>query len=364
MKEKITLEEIQKWRRRWKGKEGIIDELLKILGRDEPDISKDDSESYERLKKASDLLINNIEGYEEKEVKYPEVFYSLDLRGIDLSDRDVIGIDFKSARLQASKFNNSQFKDVKFYFADLREVEFKETSFENVTFIKTFLQGAFFWNPKRVSNVNFEMSFVEGTDFIDMDLTSCIFQDARFGEESVNIEFGPTIHSTYFKNCKFIPHWRDYLKDKSKWKSLIHHLFQPWFYTNFSDVNIDAADTVLAPDLYRYVKDQQYLRRFKQNHPNWYWLWKWTCGCGNSLLLWVIWCFLIILGFSLIYPDVIYDGSKHYCPLYYSFRTFMSLGFGDFAEIRGWIVIEIILGYVMLGGLISIFSNKLARRSG
>jgi hypothetical protein len=28
-----------------------------------------------------------------------------------------------------------------------------------------------------------------------------------------------------------------------------------------------------------------------------------------------------------------------------------------------WVMLEVILGYIMLGGLISIFANKLARRS-
>jgi hypothetical protein len=46
-----------------------------------------------------------------------------------------------------------------------------------------------------------------------------------------------------------------------------------------------------------------------------------------------------------------------------------TLGFGDITpKVDQWflqivVTIEVVLGYIMLGGLISIFSNKLARRA-
>ncbi|MCH8291504.1 ion transporter [Candidatus Poribacteria bacterium] len=53
--------------------------------------------------------------------------------------------------------------------------------------------------------------------------------------------------------------------------------------------------------------------------------------------------------------------------MYYSVVTFTTLGFGDIVPKTAWarffVTFEVILGYVMLGGLIGIFANKLARRS-
>ena len=53
--------------------------------------------------------------------------------------------------------------------------------------------------------------------------------------------------------------------------------------------------------------------------------------------------------------------------LYYSVVTFTTLGFGDITPktlpTAMVVTIEVFVGYVMLGGLISIFANKLARRS-
>jgi hypothetical protein len=52
---------------------------------------------------------------------------------------------------------------------------------------------------------------------------------------------------------------------------------------------------------------------------------------------------------------------------YFSIVTFTTLGFGDVVadntSARILVTLEVILGYIMLGGLISIFANKLASRS-
>jgi hypothetical protein len=51
---------------------------------------------------------------------------------------------------------------------------------------------------------------------------------------------------------------------------------------------------------------------------------------------------------------------------YYSVVTFTTLGFGDIipktTTAAFCVTIEVILGYVMLGGLITIFASKLSRR--
>ena len=54
---------------------------------------------------------------------------------------------------------------------------------------------------------------------------------------------------------------------------------------------------------------------------------------------------------------------------YYSIVTFTTLGFGDVTPqptewlMQLYLTIEVILGYIMLGGLISILATKLARRA-
>jgi len=85
-------------------------------------------------------------------------------------------------------------------------------------------------------------------------------------------------------------------------------------------------------------------------------------------------CRFFVVMFGLIY---FYLGDEHITPatlcpslltmIYYSVVAFTTLGFGDIAPVSPtgaiFVMIEVILGYIMLGGLISIFTNKLARTS-
>ena len=64
------------------------------------------------------------------------------------------------------------------------------------------------------------------------------------------------------------------------------------------------------------------------------------------------------------------DYGAHKAPLsslYFSIVTLTTLGFGDVLPADGWaqgaVLAEVVLGYVMLGGLLSIFADKMARRA-
>ena len=126
----------------------------------------------------------------------------------------------------------------------------------------------------------------------------------------------------------------------------------------------------------RFLQDQDYLESFQEKYPNWYKLWWLFADCGRSITRWALWSLFFALAFAAIYffgfgPDA-FDfptqlGWKYWTLCYYSIVTFTTLGFGDITPLNPWaafwITIEVIFGYIMLGGLISIFANKLARRS-
>jgi len=74
--------------------------------------------------------------------------------------------------------------------------------------------------------------------------------------------------------------------------------------------------------------------------------------------------------FALIFSFVEVDYGDHptsFSPLYYSFVTLTTLGYGDVvpsspgAQVVS--VVEVVVGYVALGGLLSIFATKMARRA-
>ena len=150
----------------------------------------------------------------------------------------------------------------------------------------------------------------------------------------------------------------------------------------------------------RFAQDQEYIEEFRSSwwRKPLYWLWLIFADCGRSFSLWAVWSVVFALMFGLLYAgNPIFDwlpdnwkpivslehvglqsneagvvNTQHRKPTgftlyYFSIVTFTTLGFGDVTPLNlageVWITIEVILGYIMLGGLISILANKLARRS-
>jgi hypothetical protein len=93
-----------------------------------------------------------------------------------------------------------------------------------------------------------------------------------------------------------------------------------------------------------------------------------------SFTRWALWSLFFAVFFAILYmiigPDSFMSNPGKYTWFsffYYSIVTFTTLGLGDINPIK-WlteiiVTVEVILGYLMLGGLISILANKLARRS-
>ena len=153
------------------------------------------------------------------------------------------------------------------------------------------------------------------------------------------------------------------------------------FYLDSEDV-----DGVSNPAFKRYVADQQFIRALAKQHPWFARLWYLSSDYGRSLSLWFLWSMVIAVGVGVVFatygpladslladllgplrPTFREDFGTGFTPFYFSIVTFTTLGFGDVlpSNLAGeiWVLIEVLLSYIMLGGLISIISNKLARRS-
>ncbi len=152
-----------------------------------------------------------------------------------------------------------------------------------------------------------------------------------------------------------------------------------WRGTVLMETHLDKA-LYVDPLLERAAKDQYYLYVLKyRNRRNpicrlFFGLWWITCNFGKSPLIWATWSIFLALGFAFVYYQLGEDAFARSkldwsfpTLVYYSVVTFTTLGFGDVipkTQEAAWLVMaEVIVGYVMLGGLISIFATKLARRS-
>lgn len=127
----------------------------------------------------------------------------------------------------------------------------------------------------------------------------------------------------------------------------------------------------------RFADDQDYLEEFREAHPFSYFVWLTLTDCGRSMTRVALWTQAISITFGLIYFALGQnafeinnpDGLKWnlFTAIYYSVVTFTTLGFGDITPntplAAGIVIMEVAIGYVMLGILISILATKVARRS-
>lgn len=261
---------------------------------------------------------------------------------------------------------------------------FSKTHFQQVAdFNETrFSENGVFRNAIFQDTVHFKAAFFSNAlDFVQAQCSeTVIFNEATF------------LGKTDFTAARFavaVSYRQVSFTSDTIWQSLLnklrHQSEQPTeFYLNNEDIN-----GVLNPFFKRYVADQQFIRAFKEKNPLWAFVWKWSSDYGRSLALWALWSLLIALSFSVVYmpsptwyPEWLQETTPQFHQainleanenltfwksFYFSIVTFTTLGFGDVVaantSARILVTLEVMFGYIMLGGLISIFANKLASRS-
>ena len=261
---------------------------------------------------------------------------------------------------------------------------FSETRFQQVTDFNDaqFSANAIFRNAIFKDATHFNRTiFAKKLDFVQARFSdNAVFSESTFRGETDFTAARFAVTASYRNvsfNANTIWHW---LRHK-----FTHQAVQPTeFYLDSEDIN-----GVLNPFFKRYVADQQFIRAFKEKHPVWALIWRWSSDYGRSLGLWALWSLLIALSFSFVYmpapmwfPTWLQETMPQFHQVtvtdsngdltfwksfYFSIVTFTTLGFGDVVaantSARILVTLEVIFGYVMLGGLISIFANKLASRS-
>ena len=142
---------------------------------------------------------------------------------------------------------------------------------------------------------------------------------------------------------------------------------------NWLGADIRNVDFCGAYMVRRFIMDENFLYEFRTQSRFsgvLYKVWWITSDCGRSFLRWGLWTAGVAFFFALIFSLLEVDYGDHpttFSPLYYSFVTLTTLGYGDVvpassaAQIVS--VVEVIVGYVALGGLLSIFATKMARRA-
>jgi hypothetical protein len=302
----------------------------------------------------------------------------------------------KDARFRRAKFTGeANFWQAKFSgWANFWSAQFSgKPDFGQAQF-----SGNAYFEHAQFKNVNFQLAKFSGKAYFRDAKFSGVsdFKKAKFLEdanfENIEIEKFSSIKmiDTYFYNVsglfEFVEENDKVFKKLRKRSWTLKTEFLP---KNFKLI---LGDGVMAryPVIARQIRDDIYLMdkrernsKMKGKKKCWYkslyFLWWLFANYGRSFKRWAVWS----LGFALIFAIIFYlyflespsnfqtvyisEGFKPFSFFYYSVVTFTTLGFGDIVPKCGWlqlwVMLEVILGYIMLGGLISIFANKLARRS-
>jgi hypothetical protein len=291
--------------------------------------------------------------------------------------------DFRGAQFgKNSYFSGAKFEqEVIFTKAQFKNAYFRETQFEkNAYFIMSrFEKNVYFMRAQFQNDADFRgAQFEKNADFNKCHFASPgDFREVRYWPDTISQSW-----RRWFLHFRSL--WREAEDGSEQPRKVIKWLLpktapasKPQSPTEFF-LESQNVDEVTNPMFKHYIADQQYIRAFKQTHPFWAKIWRWTSDYGRNLWLWAFESLVLAIIFGFIYrfgfPEgFIYTNERLgqkvglLSCLYYSMVTFTTLGFGDIVASDSWarlvVAIEVALGYLMLGGLISIFANKLARRA-
>lgn len=248
-------------------------------------------------------------------------------------------------------FNNAKFKEKSFFIAAVfgKNADFGNTIFDDfVSFTLSkfgedaYFSGATIHGTTNYAQTKFVRANLSGLDLQRADLRGSVLENTRVSGVSY-----PKGTLTAMKNmpCR----------------------------------GINASTCFGSPRFKKFVQHQDFIEELRESKSGQiiFTIWWLFSDCGRSLMKWFIW----LAGFVLIFACQYYAmGIEHFkiaelsheclnfeTYLYYSVVTATTLGFGDVIpksiEAARWVMAEVVIGYIMLGGLISIFTTKFVERS-
>jgi uncharacterized protein YjbI with pentapeptide repeats len=309
----------------------------------------------------------------------------LDLRGIpllnqDLSDLDLSGYDLSYANLNQSNLTGTVFGHSKFHEASLEQAILDECEFigsdlsyaglnecsakrcgfggadlSHASMINADLSDATL-SRSRLVHADLRASNLENARLSEADLSWAIFTRAKLSKSDLKHS---NVNKTSFELADMQGTRLLGIKNFKKAK---------WIGADIRGLDLRGAYLVR-----RYIADENYLHEFQAGsrfHRAVYLLWWVSSDCGRSLLRWFVLMLCATLAFAAIYTQLDIDYGEHvtfFSPIYFSFVTLTTLGYGDAVPAslaaQIFVTLQAVTGYMGLGGLLSILGNKMARRA-
>ncbi|MCJ7546994.1 MAG: pentapeptide repeat-containing protein [Deltaproteobacteria bacterium] len=312
-----------------------------------------------------------------------------DLSGASLTGANLSGAHLTGANLSGANLMIANLSGALLWGADLSGANLGIANLSGASLDGVNLSGKNLWGAN-LSGASLKGANLSGAILMQADLSEANLMIANLSEADLwgaNLS-GANRWDVFYTTDEFFARltkwWIPFLVQHiSLWQyvPLIKDVIKkkkPIKVTNFLGIDTTTIDGSKNPVLKRHIQDYQFVQAFKKKSwfHKWFFypLWKYTCDCGRSLLLWLIWSLGFVVIFSIIYSSHLHWFKQSaelgwFDVLYFSVVTFTTLGFGDVTPHHGnvaaqsWIMIEVAIGYIMLGGLVSILANKLARRA-
>lgn len=297
------------------------------------------------------------------------IFRMAQLKKVRLDNSDLHHTNFVHVKLQKVNLTQSRLDHAILDEAKVKKCDFSHASMQRVEMRKALFEDA------RVKDADMTGANLENATFSDVKLARTILEEGRlngvnFRDASLKETrmTGANLKGADLRNTDL--RWAD-MRDTNVAKVRYNR------WSKYQGIRLDGSYS--SPAFVRFAKDQEFIEEVRgERHDLHYWLiyvpWLVSSDCGRSLGLWAGWSVLIATVFAykfwLMGPEHFSVGQLEFSlrtMIYFSVVTFTTLGYGDILPktdaAAAWVVAEVVIGYMMLGGLIAIFSNKLARRA-
>lgn len=279
----------------------------------------------------------------------------------DFSNMLIQGFDFTNSVLTKSSFEGADLMMTDFSRSRLNDAKFDNVNLRYTTFISCNMKGA------TLISADLTSADLSGSDLSSVDLSKANLTSADLSQANLNLV---DLSGAKLDGAKF--------SIRKRWKRITDA-----FKGNLQDNHCIGCRVETAygnERLKKMLKEEAFVEEFALEHPWLYKLWIVTSDCGRSIGLWLLWLFITINAFAVAYFGAGVDAfnftdkigpmasQEHYLLyVYYSIVTFTTLGFGDITPVTPLamfiVILEVIVGFIMLGLLISLLANKVASRS-
>ena len=298
---------------------------------------------------------------------------AIDLAAANLKQMNLEGVNLATADLKKANLAFANFKSANLAFADLESAIFSYGNFEGANFSAANLENAY------MEDANLKGANFSGANFKNARLANSSLRDAYLVDARMD---GANLSAANFRNANLSSvvfdqkiMWPLIKASRFNLKKVWHRRYDILLDTTIRCKGINATTCFGSQRFKLFLQDQDFLEEFMEK--KWgkqiFFIWWLFADCGRSLVRWAGWSLAFALLFAFVFWllgtdafEAKYLEFNFLTTFYYSVVTFTTLGFGDIIPKTSLsamcVTAEVIFGYIMLGGLITIFASKLSRR--